>query len=190
MLLDHPARGTALLAGLAAVATAEKVLLAEADVPDDLRALVHVALSGPDSVLGGAEEPRWARLPLLACASAGGPDAAAVPLAVGLEMQAAAYSLLDDLEDGDTCAVICQAGPTVALNVATTLLALAQHAQLPIPRPVAAVMVRAWLGACAGQHRDLTLRGSGDDPLGATLLAAGGKTAGITAAALEAGALL
>lgn len=179
-----------LLSALAAVAAGERVLLADVHLDQGLCELLLVALSGPENVLGGATEPRWARLPLLACAStSGGRCDAAVPLAVAVELQAAAYSLLDALEDGDAWALIRQAGPRRSCNVATALLALAQRALLEVPRLAAVVMTDGWLGACVGQHRDLTLDPEAAGALEATLLAAEGKTVGVVAAALEAGAL-
>ena len=175
---------------LAAVAVGERALLAQAPLSNDLRDLAWLALSGPGSVLVGATEPRWARLPLLACASAAGSPEAAIPLAVLVEVQTAAFSLLDDLEDGDPTVLASQVNGATALNVATALLLLAQQAHARVAAPVAAVMTASWLAACAGQHRDLTLNRHGPDPLGAAIQAAEGKTAGISAAALEAGALL
>lgn len=58
-----------------------------------------------------------------------------------------------------------------------------------MPPPAARILTRGWLVACDGQHRDLTLTTDGPDPLGAALLAAERKTAGPTAAAVEAGAV-
>ncbi|MGI8915015.1 MAG: polyprenyl synthetase family protein [Chloroflexota bacterium] len=173
------------------MAEAERALLAAADFPEDLAAFVLVALSGSDSVLGRAPDPRWARLPLLACASATSGDARpAVPLAVAVEVQAAAYSLLDDLENGDDIERHRRAGAAVALNVAAALLALGQQALLRVPAPAAAVLGHGWVGLCRGQHQDLTLSPDGPDPLGAALQAAEGKTAGVVAAATAAGALV
>lgn len=175
---------------LAVVAAAERTAIGTSGFPDDLQALALVALSGRNSVLAGDPAPRWARLPLLACASVASSAAPAVPLAVAIEFQAAAYSVLDDLEDGDNTTLIRRAGPALALNMTTALLALAQCALLRVPMAVGACMANGWLAACAGQQRDLTLALDGPDPLGAALLAAEGKTAGVVAAALEAGAVL
>lgn len=176
---------------LTTVAANERALLEEARFPVELQSLALVALSRHDSVLSGAIQPPWARLPLLACASATARSPlAAIPLAVAIEVQAAAYSLLDDLEDGDVTEVERQSGRAVTLNVTTTLLGLAQRALLGVPVHAAMVMAEGWLGACGGQHRDLTLESDRPDPLTEVVLASEGKTAGVTAAALEAGAWL
>jgi geranylgeranyl diphosphate synthase, type I len=176
---------------LAAVVEAERSLLAGAAFPEDLAALALLALSGPGSALGGAPEPRWARLPLLACASVtGGDPSPAVSAAVAAEIQVAGYSVLDDLEDGDESELIGRAGPAVAINVAAALLALGQRALLHVPVPAARTLANGWLGLCRGQHLDLTLAPDSPNPLGAAFQAAEGKTAGVVAAAVEAGALL
>jgi len=175
---------------LAGAIYAERALLQETPLQDALHTLLLKALSGPKSLLGGAAEPRWARLPLLACASASNRGAgAAVPLAVAVELQAAAYRLLDALEDGDAGVLSHWPHPAVACNVATTLLALAQRALFEVPALVAAVVADGWVGVCVGQHRDLTLDLGNPDPLGTALLAAEGKTGMIAPAAMEAGAL-
>lgn len=138
-------------AALVAVAQTERALLADAAFPDDLAELAIVALSGPDSVLGSAAEPRWARLPLLACASATCDNAfPAVPLAAALEIQVAAYSLLDDVMDGDVSDVIRRGGPAATLNAAAALLALGQRAFLDVPKPVALALANGWVGLCRG----------------------------------------
>lgn len=115
-------------AALESVAAGERALVDGAPFDPGLRDLALTALCRDATALAGKAETCWARLPLLACASAAGSPAAAVPLAVALELQAAAYSLLDDLEDGDPNEVARRAGPAAALNAATALLALAQRA--------------------------------------------------------------
>jgi len=176
---------------LAGAIYAERALLQETPLQDALHTLLLKALSGPKSLLGGAAEPQWARLPLLACASASDRGAdAAVPLAVAIELQATAYRLLDDLEDGDSSTFDQWPCSAVICNVATTLLALAQRALLRVPAVIAAILADGWVGVCEGQHRDLTLDLDDSDPLGTALQAAEGKTAAIVAATMEAGALV
>jgi len=160
-------------AAIDAVAAGERAIVRDAAFDTALRDLALVALSRDATALAGQAETCWARLPLLACASAAdGPPTAAVPLAIAVELQATAYSLLDDLEDGDPNEVARRAGPAVALNVATALLALAQRALASVPEAAARILSDGWLVACDGQHRDLTLAPDGTDPLGAALLAA------------------
>jgi geranylgeranyl pyrophosphate synthase len=114
--------------------------------------MADATLGGSAAVIGGGE-PLWALLPLLACASAaGGTSDVAVPLAVAVEMQTAAYRLLDDLEDGDVNALIRRAGLPVACNLATTLLSLTQRALLRVPAAAADVMAAGWLAACVALY--------------------------------------
>lgn len=180
---------SARLPALDTVAEIERDTVAGAHLPLGLRALVDRVLGGPATAIGGGEPP-WALLTLLACASAGGSPEPAVPLAAAVDLQTAAYRLLDDLEDGHVSCVVWRAGSPVACNLATTLLALAQRALLRAPAPAAEVLTSGWLAACAGQHEDLTLGAEDPGSLDAALRAAKGKTGAIAGAAAEAGALL
>jgi geranylgeranyl pyrophosphate synthase len=192
--ISGPPNSTAALvdAAVGAVAAGERALVAEAALPAELTALVLTVLSAPGNSLGGADEPRWARFPLLAYASATAGEAltAVIPLAVATEILAAAHGLLDDLEDGDASPVMGDAAPAVVLNVTAALFTLGQLALLAVPAAVSRVLVAGWLGVCGGQHLDLTADFGGAEPLGAALQIAEAKSATIVGATLEAGALL
>ncbi len=83
---------------------------------------------------------------------------------VAVECVICALDLLDDVEDGDQTSIVHALGTARVLNVATTLLSLAQRTLLVLadegmePRLVLRLLARmheSLLLATAGQHRDL-----------------------------------
>lgn len=108
--------------------------------------------------------PAVARLPLLTCALVGGSPAAARPAALAWNLLQLAAQILDRLEDGAPLHELhLDLRPAEALNAATALLFLAFQALDSSPdstaEPLSQVRRRlsdAALGACLGQHLDLT----------------------------------
>lgn len=108
--------------------------------------------------------PAIARLPLLTCALAGGSPAAARPAALAWNLLQLTAQILDRLADGSPLYELHpDLRPAEALNAATALLLLAFRALDATPHsteePLARVRRRlsdAALGACLGQHQDLT----------------------------------
>jgi geranylgeranyl pyrophosphate synthase len=167
----------------------QQALLAEqlqrllADLYPELRADVLLALQAPGKLLSTLVTPAdshdderplapvlpagvWPLLTLL-LAQYLAPESDPLPacrVALAVECFICALDLLDDVEDGDTTAVIEVTGIPRVLNVSTTLLALAQRAILSLtdcgaaPEHILALLTTlqaASLTATAGQHQDL-----------------------------------
>ena len=119
----------------------------------------------------GAAEPgvpagSWPLLTLLVaqCFAPQIDPALASSVAIATECFVCALDLLDDVEDEDRTPVILEMGAARALNISTTLLALAQRAviscvqagaDVPLALRLLDVMQEALLTATSGQHRDL-----------------------------------
>lgn len=110
---------------------------------------------------------QWSLLPSTVCESIGGHSAQASPACAAIQLLMAAGEIFDDIEDVDSSeSLSVRYGATVATNVATTLLILAEKAitQLKGKGVADHIIVRVmdtinlyYAKACAGQHLDLTL---------------------------------
>ncbi len=183
---------------LDAVQEALRAAIAAAPWPPTLSDVVADILAEPLRVLGGRLTP-WALLPLCCCVAAGGDWRPAIRAAAAAEVCAAACEILDDVEDGDTSAVLERYGAPVALNAATALLAL-MHLVLCTPGrgdDAAGAEARRyahdtlWLGfatATGGQHIDLSTTGAAPLSVEGCLDIARRKSGALTAACCRAGA--
>ena len=151
---------------LDAVQASLRVLVAAAPWPPALAGVATDVLSEPTRVLGGRLTP-WALLPLCCCAAACGDWRPALRAATAAELYHAASDIFDDLEDGDASPPIARHGAPIALNLATTLLALMHRALAPATAEESMACRRAqdalWEGvavAAGGQHLDLAAAGA------------------------------
>lgn len=108
----------------------------------------------------------WSLLTLLVaqCISPHIGPAFASQVAIATECFVCALDLLDDVEDEDQTPILLELGVARALNISTTLLALAHHALLsclqsgadpPLVLHLLDLIQEALLIATSGQHRDL-----------------------------------
>jgi geranylgeranyl pyrophosphate synthase len=114
-----------------------------------------------------ARQRPWPLLPLIVCEAISGHYEHALPAAAALQLLKAAAEVFDDIEDADSSASLStRYGSAVAINVATTLLILAEKSitRLKIRGVEDYLIVRvmeavnsAYATACAGQHLDLSL---------------------------------
>jgi geranylgeranyl pyrophosphate synthase len=114
----------------------------------------------------GIPSGSWPLLTLLVARCISPPIDAALAsgVAIATECFVCALDLLDDVEDEDQTPIVLEVGAARALNISTTLLALAQRALLSCLQSGADqalvlrlldVMQEALLVATSGQHRDL-----------------------------------
>lgn len=142
-----------------------------------LRSDVVLALQQPGKLLYSAKDAQavsphqppagsWALLTFLValCVQPTIQQSVASSVAVALECLICALDLLDDVEDEDQTAIVHALGVARTLNVATALLACAQHFLLALPnmnvRPSVVLSLQrslqlAMIEATGGQHRDL-----------------------------------
>lgn len=142
----------------------------------------------------------WALIPMIVCEAISGHYEQAVPVAAALQLFIAAAEVLDDIEDADSSeSLSARCGPAVAINVATTLLILAEKAITrlrgrgvnddTIIRIMDAIN-SYYTTACAGQHLDLSLTPEVASSEAMYLRVASMKSASQTACACHTGALL
>lgn len=115
----------------------------------------------------GTSQP-WPLLPLMACESICGHYEQIIPAAASLQLFKAAADVFDDIEDADSPdSLAARYGSDVAVNVATTLLILAERALSRLRRRgiddntiIHAIdtINSFYTVACTGQHLDLTLK--------------------------------
>jgi geranylgeranyl pyrophosphate synthase len=138
------------------------------NVPSPLRDDAVVAFSGKNKLLSSSQEALPAGIwPLMTILIAQylQPDAdlhLAISAALAVECLLCAFDILDDIEDGDTTPTLQILGSARALNVATTLLMLAQRSLCSSSTSQQSQRWRLWdtliensLLACSGQHQDL-----------------------------------
>ena len=109
----------------------------------------------------------WPLLPLMVCEAISGHYGQALPAAAALQLLRAAAEVFDDIEDADSSeSLSARHGFAIAVNVATTLVIVAERAIVRLeakgvePRVIVRTMdtVNAFhTAACAGQHLDLSL---------------------------------
>lgn len=114
-----------------------------------------------------ASNKPWFVLPLIVCQSISGHYQHAVPASVALYLMNTAAEVFDDTEDNDSYhSILAQYGSGIAVNVATTLLILAEKSivKLKAKGVEDAITIRVidslnsyYTTACTGQHLDLTL---------------------------------
>lgn len=150
------------------------------------RAVLQAPLQRRGRLLAGVLPP-WVELPLACALAAGGDWRPAVPVAVAMELTAAALELLDDLEDGDLPPddPLQALSPARQLNASTGLLTLALST---LDGEAGRTLAAAVLVATAGQDDDLAGEGAGLSEA-ACLAIARAKTAGLSSCAARLGAL-
>jgi geranylgeranyl pyrophosphate synthase len=166
--------------------------------PRSFSALLHIPLSQPDKILGGADRPSWVHLVLAACAATGGEVAYGAHVAAAVEVFMAALDVLDEIEDGDSSPTVAAAGIPQALNVATALLLLGQRMLLELPpRPglpspgdFARVLTTGGVTATTGQHLDLANEGFSAGSSDEVLEIARRKAGALAGAACRLGAMV
>lgn len=114
----------------------------------------------------GAKGKPWPLLPLVICEAVSGHYEQTLPAAAAIQLFTAAADVFDDVEDSDSSESLpAKYGSAVAMNVATTLLFLAEKAmtQLRESGVEDSTIVRVmeavnshYTTACAGQHLDIS----------------------------------
>jgi geranylgeranyl pyrophosphate synthase len=146
----------------------EEILVPLSDAKD-LRDLTKEALTQNRRGLSAevAHSKPWPLLTLVVCEAISGSYERALPAAAALQLLMAAGDVFDDIEDADSSeSLSARCGNAIAVNVANTLIALAEAAVTRLStRGVADhTVVRVmdavnlfFISACAGQHLDLSL---------------------------------
>lgn len=174
-----------------AVATHIRQVLQSALLTPAYREALQATLSIPGSILSEAPDARWTRIVGTCCSAAGGRWEEAVPASAAVELFMLALDLLDDVEDNEETSLRNDLGSARLLNVTTGLLLLAQHTLLHGKRSAESVDVLLGLAvrACSGQDADLTPRSASQVGLDDALAISARKSASLTAAACQLGAL-
>ncbi|MBI2859135.1 MAG: polyprenyl synthetase family protein [Chloroflexi bacterium] len=179
-----------------------EAVLAPLSVVDGLHALVAQPLSGTGRGLdaGEAQEGLAPLLPLVACQAIAGHFECALPLAACRQFLLAAADVFDDIEDDDSPhSLSARHGRAVAVNVATTLLILAEKAltRLEMRGVPSDTIVRIadtvnsfYTTACGGQHLDLSLASRVSASEDAYFWVSSMKSASQAESACRAGAML
>lgn len=175
----------------AAVVERVQELVQGAPVAPAYRAALAAALALPGNILSDAPDTRWARLVWICCTATGGYWVQAVSPAAAVELFMVALDVLDDEEDGERSPLQDNLGAACALNVSTGLLLLAQQGLLAVDRGAVAVRVLlgAGLGACSGQHADLSTTAEQCASVDEAVAVTAEKSASLVAAICQLGAL-
>lgn len=178
------------ISGMAVAGRVREILHAAPLTPAYAAALA-AALALPGNVLSAMPDMRWARLVWTCCTAAGGRREHAVPVAAAVEIFMVALDVLDDAEDGEETPLHATLGAAQTLNVSTGLLLLTQKGLLRVAGGAAAagILLDAGLRACSGQHADLTLTPAAGCGPNDALSVTAGKSASLTAAICQLGAL-
>lgn len=146
-----------------------KVLLAPLSSTADLGGLIQKSIN--DVIEKSANENKrnhpWFLLPLVVCESISGHYKQSLPAAVAFQLFIVAGNIFDDIEDADSPqSLSARYSPAIAINVATTLVALAEKeiirlktqgvAELTITQ-IQDVFNSSFIDVCIGQHLDLSL---------------------------------
>lgn len=142
----------------------------------------------------------WPLIPLIVCDAISGHFEHILPAAAGLQFLLAAGDVFDDIEDADSSeSLSAKCGPSVATNVATILLILAEKAILRLKERsvedyiilrVMDVVNSYYVTVCTGQHLDLSLFSEGVIPEDEYLRVVSMKSASQIECACHIGALL
>ena len=113
------------------------------------------------------QDPPWALLPLLVCQSISGNYGHVITATAALQLFATAGDIFDDIEDSDNPQSLpARYGSAIALNVATTILILAERAIARLIKKgvdsktavcILDIINSYYTTACIGQHLDLSL---------------------------------
>lgn len=186
-------------ASFAAVRRTVEGAVERAALPASFRELLRIPLQQHGKILTDDERPLWPAVVLAACRSAGGESAFGVTVAAATELFMTGLDVLDEVEDGDSSALVELAGPAQALNVSTALLLLGQQILLGLvadglpPTRVALLaqtLTAAGLAATGGQHRDLANESDQTVSTDEALSIARSKAGTLVAGACRMGALL
>lgn len=142
----------------------------------------------------------WSLLPLMVCEAISGDYGQALPAAAALQLLRTAAEVFDDIEDADSSeSLSARHGLAIAVNVATTLVILAERAIVRLeakgvePRVIVRTMdaVNSFhTVACAGQHLDISLTAETSISEDTYLKVIGMKSAYMAECACHVGALL
>ena len=147
----------------------EVVLASIANTPGlhDLTKEILAKIQGGLLVASTVYRP-WSLLPLIVCETICGKYKHALPAAAGLQLLRASAEVFDDVEDADSSTSLsAKYGSAIAINVATSLLILAERAltRLKLNGIDDCTIIRVidtinshYTVACAGQHLDLSLK--------------------------------
>ena len=170
-----------------------------AGLPAPFANLVFVPLTQPGKILNDPETTGWSKLVGATAGAAHASDSAAARVAAAIEVLAAALDVLDEIEDGDSSALVDLAGLPQALNVTTALLFLSQYILAELARDgtvagdisaFSTTLSRLGIAATAGQHRDLSIPGGTTPSLAQAFEISQAKSGSLTACACRLGALL
>jgi len=170
-----------------------------AGLPVPFANLVLVPLMQPGKILNAPDTTGWSKLVGATAGATHASDSAAARVAAAVEVLAAALDVLDEIEDGDSSALVDLAGLPQALNVTTALLFLSQYilAELASDATVAGdvsafatTLSRLVIAATGGQHRDLSIAGGTTPSLTQAFEISQAKSGSLTACACRLGALL
>jgi geranylgeranyl pyrophosphate synthase len=179
----------------------EKLLVLLSDA-DGLSDLIKQALTQGRRGLGAevAHAKPLPLLPLVVCEAISGRYEQALPAAAAIQLLMAAGDVFDDIEDSDSPdSLSARYGPAIAINVANTLITLAEAAiaRLEARDIEDCTIVRVMdvvnsycTTACAGQHLDLSLVSKMDISEDLYLRVTGMKSASQVECACHIGALL
>jgi geranylgeranyl pyrophosphate synthase len=147
-----------------------------------------------------AHDKPWPLLPLVVCEAISGHYEHVLPAAASIQLLMAAGDVFDDIEDADSPeSLSARYGPAIAINVANTLITMAEAAITRLKaRGVADhITVRVMdvvnsycIIACAGQHLDLSLSSEMTVSEDVYLRVTGMKSASQVKCACHIGALL
>lgn len=142
----------------------------------------------------------WPLLPLIVCEAVSGQYGQALPAAAALQLLRTAAEVFDDIEDADSSeSLSAKHGLAVAVNVATTLVIVAERAIARLetkgvePRVIVRTMdaVNSFhTTACSGQHLDISLTAATSVSEDIYLKVIGMKSAYASECACHVGALL
>ncbi|MBN1692603.1 MAG: polyprenyl synthetase family protein [Dehalococcoidales bacterium] len=109
----------------------------------------------------------WPLLVLVACEAISGKYEHALPAAAALQLHMAAGDIFDDIEDADSKdSIPARYGITIATNIATTILTLAEKAITQLKKKgiddhvivsIIDIVNSLCITSCVGQHLDLSL---------------------------------
>jgi len=143
-----------------------KALLASLPATPDFIDMVREPIAELTIAKGHGLKKPWHLLPLVVCECLSGRAETAIPAGAAIQLFMAAGEVFDDVEDADTSGSISDRyGEALAVNVATTLLILAERAVTRLKERNVAdhTVIRItdavnsfYARACCGQHKDLS----------------------------------
>jgi len=152
----------------AALSLETEALLEVVPAKNGLRGLIREAINEnlPTRLSEGSKYKPWMQLPLSVYEAVTGDWKPAVSLAVSLGLLKVAAETFDDAEDADSSrSIAARYGSAIAINLATTLLVLAEKALARLAKVgikeervvrILDTVNSYYTSACAGQHLDLS----------------------------------